>query len=83
MDTAAANKRCEAATKGPWDWGDSYILLDQWGRDVTALVANRSFIRYARTDLPAALEALEEAQAEIERLNQLAAYYPTWLPRID
>ena len=50
-------------------------------------LANAEFIAHARSDLPAALnlieekdKALEEAQAEIKRLEKLAAYYPAWLP---
>jgi hypothetical protein len=31
--------------------------------------------------IPALVTALEEAQAEIVRLKELAAYYPAWLPQ--
>ena len=53
MDIAAANKRCEAASPAPWFPGTVLHL---------ALVADIEFVCQAREDLPAALEALEEAQ---------------------
>ena len=37
--------------------------------------ANKDFIAHARTDLPAALEALEEAQGKLEAVQRLGADY--------
>lgn len=101
MDIAAAKKRCEASSPGPWepcahvagtdpDCPCKYYG-DVWGEDGETIVAflgtcsvcpgdgcgcrtapavhdemqrqaNGMFIAHARADLPAALEALEEAQ---------------------
>jgi len=83
MDIAAAKKRCEAATGGPWlvtdrnEAGDRYVgpaeeyvaivVRDALARLMTD--ANAEFIAHARTDLPAALEALEEAKGLIAALR--------------
>ncbi len=89
MDTAAAKKRCEAASKGPWasegpgGWVSGPIpggrpngeIIGRFRLERTGLhyeqddQANADFAAHARTDLPAALEALEEAQRKNERLK--------------
>ena len=86
MDTAAANRRCEAATPEPWEFVNGFYGWDMGIFPVgckdklnEAVVANNGhsngdlsqadgdFIAHARTDLPAALEALEEAQKQIAK----------------
>lgn len=79
---------CEKATPGPWDYdeGDHSIhslednqppvTCDYWtGYDCGSVVfgvANAAFIAHARTALPKALDALEEAEAEyMGLLNEL------------
>ena len=38
------------------------------------------WVRRYREDVPMLVAALQEAQAEIKRLEGLAACYPSWLP---
>ena len=76
MDIAAANKRCEAATAGPYRVeqkrgnppymvviAEDVSMVDFGGRWDDA-----QFFAHARSDLPAALEALEEAQGALREL---------------
>jgi len=75
---AAIRARCEAATLGPWELlrvktvginGD-WFLIDEKTR--LAIIeksdANADFIVHARQDIPALLDALEDAEAENEAL---------------
>ena len=76
MDTAAAKKRCEAATPEPWTLvrsphSDKTMIGASGGKVIGAIIGikDAEFIAHAREDLPAALgerdaalEALEEAQ---------------------
>ncbi len=75
MDIQAAKKRCEAARGLFWvisaDETDGFLYVEtQEGTYVCETgVGNRDqaeFIAHARSDLPAALEALEEAQVQLE-----------------
>ena len=78
MDLAAACKRCEAATPGPWEFTDGFYgwdsgvfpvgCEDKLNQSIFAnnghgngdpTQADAEFIAHARSDLPAALEALE------------------------
>ena len=85
LDLAAIRKRYEAATDGPWrvsdrnEAGDRYVgpadeylaivVRDALGRLVTDV--NAEFIAHARTDLPAVVEALEEARVFRTELEEL------------
>jgi len=76
-------KRCNEATKGPWEKsvagieGDNYIAgTGPWYRTVGAWNAksdnsinDADFIAQARTDLPEALRLLREAREIIETLG--------------
>jgi hypothetical protein len=65
FDPQAARKRCEAATPGDWrveTFVSLFEIFDEHGSSIYNGKANREFIAHARSDLPAALEALEEAQ---------------------
>ena len=69
MDTAAAKKRYEAATEPlsePYREDDGRYSVSCEGRRVALFShpADAWVFCYARTDLPAALEALEEAQED-------------------
>ena len=68
LDTQAIKKRCEAA-KGIRMCG---LSVEGGGDELERL---ETFIRHARSDLPAALEELEEAQADVERLRDHHALY--------
>ena len=78
MDIAAAKKRCEAATGGPWlaipiqklaaagNFMMEWSIVTSTKRGVMKKIrteADAELAAHARTDLPAALEALEEVQA--------------------
>ena len=77
MDSAAAKKRCEAATKAPWM--PTMHLSIEVERDPGIFAGigcfesmpDVIFAARARTDLPAALEALEEAQVFRTELQEL------------
>ena len=71
LDIAAAKKRCEAATPGKWRvdrFVDLFQIFDEHGSSISNRQDNRDFIAHARSDLPAALEALEEAQGLLKNL---------------
>jgi hypothetical protein len=83
LDTQAARARCEAATEEPWAVDGlnrlfivapkhpKHGIITDFGPRATKghpeRDANAEFIARARSDLPAALDALEEAQGNIER----------------
>ncbi len=84
-DIAEIKARYEAATGGPWKldvrWPDD--VLSYGGNTVCRLkhpfddmmlegnVANdKDFIAYARTDIPALVEALEEAQGKLDAVEE-------------
>jgi hypothetical protein len=85
LDTKEAKKRCEAATPEPWtvergvdsSLEEAYVAMGEknpggwWDYDSTWLQRDEDadFIAHARSDLPATLEALEEAQQENGRLK--------------
>ena len=76
MDIAAAKKRCEAATDG-WEIGQErgnppYQIVSHGAvvADFGAGWKDIFFAVNARTDLPAALEALEEAQGKLAMLTE-------------
>ncbi len=72
MDIAAAKKRCEAATLGPWvAEGGSILTSAKVPLALTMSYANARFAAHARTDLPAALEALEEAQGALKVIGDM------------
>jgi hypothetical protein len=80
----AIRARAEAATPGPWDWygygetGRTLYLDNSPYHDLNVLKttddwpptdADAEFIAHARSDVPALLDALDAAEAEIERLR--------------
>ena len=77
-DLKAARKICEKVTPGPWDevddgicaGRDSQSLIIAWPHDVES--HDSQFIAAARTLLPKALDALEEASREIARWREIA-----------
>ena len=87
MDTAAAKKQCEAATDG-WEIGQErgnppYQIVSHGAvvADFGAGWKDIFFAVNARTDLPAALEALEEAQGKLEAVKEVKAqlgHYAKW-----
>lgn len=76
LDTAAMRARADAAVAGPWTWG---VTNDRkWARvyrpgseldePTVAQLAdddNAEFVAHARTDIPALLDALDEARAAL------------------
>ncbi len=83
MDIQAAKKRCEAATPEPWsaDNPDNRLVAGSqgfWVADCGMSMrpcADRDFIAHARSDLPAALEALEEAQGKLRHQEPMIEWY--------
>ena len=84
LDIAAAKKRCEMATPEPWmrngqtvqglwriDGNTERVGFDFMVNPVALIPndADADFIEAARSDLPAALEALEEAQAHLKTVR--------------
>lgn len=72
----ASLARCEAATPGPWQTRFINRLFQSARKDPATLMLNQAqdwpdseFIAAARTDLPAALDALDAKDAEIEALT--------------
>ncbi len=87
LDLPVIKKLCEAASPGPWE--PSGAKNDVLGPklDIIACFCEREdyeadaeFIAQARTNVPLLVAALQEAQAEIKRLEALAACYPSWMP---
>jgi hypothetical protein len=77
FNPAAARARCEAATPGPWVQSNTHsdvlgptLAIIARLRLETNHEANLDFIAHARSDLPAALEALEEAQGLVRVLGR-------------
>ena len=77
-----AKKRCEAATEGPWEMFEAKgsppivrkvngqrFVCEVRGSWQTMLTKDADFIAHARSDLPAALEALAEAQGKLGALE--------------
>ena len=77
LDRTAARARCETATKGPWEAkcsGHDYPYIVAHGKQLACgedfgKMPDAEFIAHARTDLPAALDALDAKDKEIERLR--------------
>ena len=71
-----ALRRCEAATEGPWHRSCATINTKDGGLVATLAPSKRNkgadseFIAHARTDLPAALEALEEARGALRGVER-------------
>ena len=85
----AARERCEAATDGPWEFAcgfvsrvngteiDDVIGVDSQSLSLSCSEYDGQFTAHARTDLPAVLDALDEADKKIERLKrELRRAYP-------
>jgi hypothetical protein len=73
----AARERCEAATPVPWVQSNTHsdvlgptLAIIARLRLETNHEANLDFIAHARSDLPTALEALEEAQRKLEAVRE-------------
>ena len=72
LDLDAIQKRCDAATKGPWIEGQDGIYGPGGDYENSGLLAvvckgrgNTTFIAHARTDIPALLQRLREVEAEL------------------
>jgi len=77
LDLNEIKAACEAATSGPWQCGPLtggyWALAFQWSNDLLCSQnreADANFCVKARTWVPALVEELERARAEIERLEQ-------------
>ena len=81
IDRDALRKLAEAATPGPWEIdpdgrtinatesdGESYAVGEAYDLDVPT--GDAAFIATARTALPALLDALDAAEAEVARLRE-------------
>lgn len=71
---AEIRARTEAATPGPWEWMDAYMMCHENPEvkvpfDDRRRQADRLFAAHARQDIPDLLDALEAARAEVVRLN--------------
>lgn len=77
----AIRARAEAATDGPWrTWNDGHVgsptvhigggVMPTPGSDPAQRMPDAEFIAHARTDVPALLDALDAAEAEVERLRE-------------
>jgi len=78
LDRQAARERCDAATPGPWDTdvpqeGGAELLAGSayptYRLAVFEFPDDARFSGHARTDLPAALDLLDEKDREIARLR--------------
>jgi len=84
-ERAAIRERCEAATPGPWNWDDSYEYIIGKGALVSVPTcgcgcssleisdADMDFIVHARHDIPALLDALDDAWIAISGPQDLPA----------
>ncbi len=87
LNIKEAKKRCEAAMPAPWRTrrkeDDAPNVDVMMGKTVIATMGDfypeAEFVAHARSDLPAALEALEEAQGEIARLGTQTIIWASWL----
>ncbi len=81
LDIQAAKQWCEAATDGPWEADEdekTHAMVVYQPESGSPVVydgeclsdADAEFIAHAREDLPAALEALEEAQGKLAAVLQ-------------
>ena len=85
LDLPAILKQAEAAIPSPWTLRREEPDVDVMsGETVIASMGDFypevEFVAAARTNVPLLVAALQEAQAEIKRLEALAACYPSWLP---
>lgn len=74
LDRQTARARCAAATEPPWHINPDKPYGPNVHHGVTAegipiTVADAEFIAAARADLPAALDALDRADTEVDRLR--------------
>lgn len=87
LDIEPIKKREQATTKGPWEFipkkGDNMGAISPvctFGYDTAYYPtageiyddADGEFMAHARTDIPALIDALEEARSELERTRQAA-----------
>jgi hypothetical protein len=68
----------DAATEGPWEDADGIVYRARQGRALAELLGtgrseNAAFIAAAREAVLALLDALDAAEAEVERLTEKAA----------
>ena len=83
LNVKEARERCEAATEGPWEMFEAKdsppivrkvngqrFVCEVRGSWQTMLTKDAEFIAHARSDLPAALEALEEAQGKLDAVEE-------------
>ncbi len=77
LDLDAIEARTNAATDGPWSWevSDDRRWVDVTAPDYERVIATThdddlaDFIAHARTDVPALVAALRDAQATIHRMD--------------
>ena len=74
MDIEAVTTRCEAATKGPWTWKVGGTVesatFEAVCKSTTGRCHDMSFIAHARTDLPDAIELIEELTALVWQVSR-------------
>ena len=77
--------RAEAATTGPWrTWNDGHVgsptvhigggVMPTPGSDPAQRMPDAEFIANAREDVPALLDALDAAEAEVGRLRESTSF---------
>ncbi len=72
LDIPAIKKLCEAATPEPWrveTFVRLFEVFDEHGSSIYNGKDNRKFIAQARTLVPQLVEALEEAQGQLARIE--------------
>lgn len=77
LDREAMRRRAEAATPGPWSISQypqsAFVHAGGGGTFGPARKPDAEFIAHARTDVPALLDALGAAEAEVDRLRAVLA----------
>jgi len=91
LDIGAIKARCEAATPGLWcndgcvikiD-GRKTVIAETYGLTRDIMDANAKFIAHAHEDIPALLDALKDAEAELERYEHTAKLYRSMKARAE
>ncbi|KKL16706.1 hypothetical protein LCGC14_2492840 [marine sediment metagenome] len=98
LDLPAIKKRCEAATDGPWlavplqelavagNFMVTWRVIASTKQGVMKQIrqeADAEFAAHARSDLPAALEALEEAQGRCKLLEKGIRFLLMRIERVE
>ena len=77
LDLTPIKQRLDAATDGPWKWGNIYNLSARQGvvdvleldMDYDSTPEDRTFIAAAPTDIAALIAEVERLRAEVESLE--------------